>query len=510
MCVRLTLLHTLHSSKMSAPRALPDDQIVPVDAPTNAPWQAYGAALLPLALLGILPIWACLLLSLLFGLGVRFPLWREGRLLISFLIVGGAILGHLSGLGGVSVVLRSAVISNLLVLYLAALLGVAGLYWGAAILEEGRRRGLLLVLAVGLVSPQPLLLLALAGGALLRPGLDDRRPGWLGQEVGGEGAGGTPKTAAWLALPVVLALTLAFAFPHPAPLWNASPVPPAQAGAGGVPSGSGSTAAASSTQPTRPPAAPRPRLIAEDVIPAPPPELLAVAGILVVLALFFLLRVIPARRGRPATLVEWLMGAGLVLTMILAVVLAFGSSTGGSGGGLGSVQGAESGAAGSEVQPLSTQERRLTSFLNLVLWGALLFYVAVFALLVHTALSLRGPRRRDLQPAVPTEAAAPGAAALHRVRVAYRNAEAALTASGRGRAAHETPNSYVVRLSDGLPTLAAPLHLLARVYAPVRYGGVVSTADAEAAEAAEREICTELLTLPSALPTEPPPAEQAQ
>ncbi|MFB9992402.1 DUF4129 domain-containing protein [Deinococcus oregonensis] len=485
---------------MSAPNALPDDQIAPVDAPTNAPWQAYGAALLPLALLGVLPVWACLLLSLVFGLGVRFPLWREGRLLISFLIVGGAILGHLLGLGGLSAALRSSVLSNLLVLYLAALLGVAALYWGAALLEEGRRRGLLLVLAVGLVSPQPLLLLALVGGALMRPGQDDRRPGWLDQE----GAGWTLKLAAWLALPVALALALAFAFPRPAPLWNASPLPSAEAQTESevLPPDPGSTASASgSTQPSRPPAAPRPRLIAEDVIPAPPPELLAVAGILVVLALFFLLRVIPARRGRPATLVEWLMGAGLVLTMILAVVLAFGSSTGGSGGGLVPAQGAESGAAGADAPLPTAQERRLTSFLNLVLWGALLFYVAVFALLVHTALSLRGARR-DAQPALPTEAAAPGAAALHRVRVAYRNAEAALTDSGRGRANHETPDGYAARLSAEVPTLAGPLNLLAHVYAPVRYGGSVSEADADAAETAEQELRAELLTLPPITPTE--------
>ncbi|THF68559.1 DUF4129 domain-containing protein [Deinococcus sp. Arct2-2] len=484
---------------MSAPNALLDDQITPEEAPHTPPWQAYGAALLPLALLGVLPVWACLVLCLLFGLGVRSALWREGRLLISFLIVGGAILGHLLGLGGLSAALRSAVLGNLLVLYLAALLGAAGLYWGAALLEEGRRRGLWLVLAVGLVSPQPLLLLALAGGALMRPGQDDRRPGWLGRE----GAGWTGKTAAWLALPVALALAVAFALPQPAPLWNTSPVPPAQAQAGAevlAPNSSSTASTPATPQATAP--RPRPRLITEDVIPAPPAELLAVAGILVVLALFLLLRVIPARRGRPATLVEWLMGAGLVLTLVLAVVLVFGSSTGGSGGGLAPVQGAAVGATGSEVQAPTAEERRLTSFLNLVLWAALLFYLAVFALLVHTALSLRGASRRDAQAALPPEPAAPDAAALHRVRVAYRNAETALEGTGRGRATHETPQGYAARLAAELPTLAAPLLLLARVYAPVRYGGSISTADADAAETAEQTIRAELLTLPPVAPTE--------
>ncbi len=478
-----------------------DESNTPADAPTNAALQAYGAALLPLALLGILPVWACLLLALLFGLGVRSPLWREGRLLIAFLIVGGAVLGHLLGLGGLAAALRSATLSHLLVLYLAALLGVAGLYWGAALLEEGRRRGLLLVLAVGLVSPQPWLLLALVGGACMRPGHDDRRPGWLGRD----GVRWTKKTVVWLAVPLALALALAFALPRPAPLWRVQPLPPAQAQAGAevLPTGPGGPGSAASSSVTSPPTAPRPRLITEDVIPAPPTELLAVAGILVVLALFLLLRILPARRGRPATLVEWLMGAGLLLTLLLALVLAFGSSTGGSGGGIPAVQGADSGAAGTVLQPPTTQERRLTSFLNLVLWGALLFYLAIFALLVWAALGLREGRRRETQAALPAQAGLPDeAAALHRVRVAYRNTETALAGVGRGRAAHETPQGYAARLAAELPLLAAPLNLLARVYAPVRYGGSVSNADADAAEAAERKIQAELPTLPPIAPTE--------
>lgn len=490
---------------MSASQVMQDESNTPSDAPTDAALQTYGAALLPLALLGILPVWACLLLALLFGLGVRFPLWREGRLLISFLIVGGAVLGHLLGLGGLAAALRSAALSNLLLLYLAALLGTAGLYWGAALLEEGRRRGLLLVLAVGLISPQPWLLLALVGGACMRPGHDDRRPGWLGRE----GAGWKEKAVIWLAVPLALALALAFALPRPAPLWSMQALPPAQAQAGAEvpstnPGGPGSAAPSSATPlPPTLPTAPRPRAITEDVIPAPPAELLVVAGILVVLALFLLLRVLPAQRGRPATLVEWLMGAGLLLTLVLALILAFGSSTGGSGGDLAPLQGAESSAAGAKVQELAAPERRLTSFLNLVLWGALLFYLGLFAVLVWMALSLRETRRREAQAALPEHAAVPDeAAALHRVRVAYRDTENALTGAGRGRAAHETPQGYAARLATELPVLAAPLNLLARVYAPVRYGGSVSNADAEAAEAAEREIEAELLTLPPTAPTE--------
>jgi len=251
------------------------------------------------------------------------------------------------------------------------------------------------------------------------------------------------------------------------------------------------------------PTAPRPRVITQDVIPAPPAELLAVAGILVVLALFLLLRILPARRGRPATLVEWLMGAGLLLTLVLALVLAFGSSTAGSGGDSTPLQGAESPAAGSGVQAPTAQERRLTSFLNLVLWGALLFYVVLFAALVWMALVLRETRRREAQAALPGPVGVlDEAAALHRVRVAYRNTETALTGVGRGRAAHETPQSYAARLAAELPLLAAPLSLLARVYAPVRYGGSVSNADADAAEAAEQEIRAELPTLPPIAPTE--------
>ncbi|UQN05962.1 DUF4129 domain-containing protein [Deinococcus sp. QL22] len=476
---------------MSAPNAIPDDQITPAEAPHTPTWQTYGAALLPLALLGILPVWACLLLCVLFGLGVRLPLWHEGRLLISFLIVGGAILVHLLGLGGLEVALRSAALGNLLVLYLAGLLGVAGLSWGAALLEEGRRRGLLLVLAVGLVSPQPLLLLALAGGALMRPGLDDRRPGWLGRE----GAGWPGRSAAWLAVPVALALALAVALPRPAPLWNASPVPPAQAQAPSEVLPANPRATPSNPVPLQP-TVPRPRLSTENAISAPPAELVFVAGVLVLFALVLLLRVIPAGRGRPATLVEWLMGAGLVLTLVLLVSLAFGGVPASEAGTLPPAQAEVLPPADAEVGEFAPAERRLTSYLNLVLWAALLFYLAVFALLIHTALSLRGASRRDAQAAVPAEPDAPDGAALHRVRVAYRNVEAALTDVGRGRAAHETPQGYASRLAAALPTLAAPLNLLARVYAPVRYGGSVSTADADAAEAAEQTIRAELPTLP--------------
>ncbi|ANE43671.1 DUF4129 domain-containing protein [Deinococcus puniceus] len=476
---------------MSAPNAMHDDQITPVEVPHAPAWQAYGAALLPLALLGVLPVWACLLLCLLFGLGVRSVLWHEGRLLISFLIVGAAIVGHLLGLGGLSVALNSGGLGNLLVLYLAGLLGVGGLSWGASLLEEGRRRGLFFVLAAGLVSPQPLLLLALAGGALMRPGLDDRRPGWLGRE----GAGWTGKNAAWLALPVALALALAVALPRPAPLWNTSSPPPVQAQAPAEVPPAEPSARPSTLAPLQPPA-PRPRLITEDVIPAPPGELVLVAGILVLFALFLLLRVIPAQRGRPATLVEWLMGAGLVLTLVLLVALAFGGAPGQEAGTLPPAQAEALAPIEPDTREATPEERCLTSFLNLVLWAALLFYLAVFALLVHTALSLRGASRRDAQAALPTTPDAPDAAALHRVRVAYRNTETALTDAGRGRAAHETPQGYAARLAADLPTLAAPLNLLARVYAPVRYGGSVSLTDADAAEAAEGTIRAELPTLP--------------
>ncbi|WP_415831266.1 DUF4129 domain-containing protein, partial [Deinococcus frigens] len=85
---------------------------------------------------------------------------------------------------------------------------------------------------------------------------------------------------------------------------------------------------------------------------------------------------------------------------------------------------------------------------------------------------------------------------LHRVRLAYRQAEEALRQHGRGRMAAETPAGYAARLSSFDAVLAGPLDTLTRAYAPVRYGGRVTDEDAEQAEAAARELAAVLPDLP--------------
>ncbi|MCD0171703.1 hypothetical protein, partial [Deinococcus sp. 23YEL01] len=64
---------------------------------TVPPWTAFGLALLPLCLAGLLPFWAVAALCGLFALGVRWPAWAQARVLGTQLLIG---LGLLSGLPG--------------------------------------------------------------------------------------------------------------------------------------------------------------------------------------------------------------------------------------------------------------------------------------------------------------------------------------------------------------------------------------------------------------------------
>ncbi|MFD1730702.1 hypothetical protein ACFSC4_05875 [Deinococcus malanensis] len=65
-------------------------------------WRAYGLALLPLALLGIMPVWTCLALCLVYALGVRSPMWAQLRLMLTLLLTAiTAIAGFPVALQGV-------------------------------------------------------------------------------------------------------------------------------------------------------------------------------------------------------------------------------------------------------------------------------------------------------------------------------------------------------------------------------------------------------------------------
>lgn len=80
-------------------------------------------------------------------------------------------------------------------------------------------------------------------------------------------------------------------------------------------------------------------------------------------------------------------------------------------------------------------------------------------------------------------------APLHRVRLAYRAALEALEERGLGRFPAETPAEFAHRIPQFLPAAALPLGSLTAAYAPVRYGGRVSEAEAEQAEADAAQIC---------------------
>ncbi|MXV19821.1 hypothetical protein, partial [Deinococcus xianganensis] len=136
---------------------VPDDLAAPRTGP---PLTAYGLALLPLGLAGLLPLWGAALLCGLFALGVRFPVWAQARVLGTQLIIGLSVAAQVPA--------ALAQPRQLLVLagtYLLLSLSGFALGAGAHALEDGRRRGLLALLP-GLLAPQPGLILALAGGAL--------------------------------------------------------------------------------------------------------------------------------------------------------------------------------------------------------------------------------------------------------------------------------------------------------------------------------------------------------
>lgn len=449
-------------------------------------------ALIPLALAGVLPLWACLPICGVFALGVRKAQWAQGRLLISLLIVG------LLMTRGISAALSAPKDQLLLLwrdlgpLYVQQVLSVWALHWSAAQLEEGRPRGFVGVLLVGLLAPHPALILALGGAALARYAPDDRlrsrnvssdpRLWWL---VGSLVAG-------------VLALSLLLPRGHLASAEHrleVSPSPPLAAG---------------SNKPGRPPPASSSRpgqasggvarssgVLLDRVAPFP----IELFGLVTVLVLVAMLLRLGSRRaqGRPPTLAEWMMVAALVVNLAILVIL--GTPLGGSGAGAPLPPEAVAtgrGGAGAGQGTLSPGLILMVKYLNLLLWVSFVFYLVMGAVLLWYWWQDAQDETGQNVPALPEgmEDDAPEAP-LHRVRQAYRRAEALLTDSGRGRAASETPAGYALRVAEQDVALTGPLGVLTRAYQPVRYGGRVTDEDAEAAEQAVREVQTILPTLPA-------------
>ncbi|MDR6216548.1 DUF4129 domain-containing protein [Deinococcus soli (ex Cha et al. 2016)] len=457
---------------------VPDDLAAPRTGP---PLTAYGLALLPLGLAGLLPLWGVALLCGLFALGVRFPVWAQARVLGTQLIIGLSVAAQVPA--------ALAQPRQLLVLagtYLLLSLSGFALGAGAHALEDGRRRGLLALLP-GLLAPQPGLILALAGGALARPARDARHaaqtaPGWW----------------TWVAGGAVVAALLGTLLPMPRPDIAGAFTPPLtsavrpdtaqQTPAPAVPSAPSSFGTGTSWLGVQ-----------LDVgVPLLPPELALGAGLMGLLAAAGVPQ-LRRRAGRPPHPSEVLMVAGLVLTGLLWVVSAILLNLGGRAPGS-----ADSGAAPppDEAARMAEATAGPASQVISVTWlGPLAQLLALAALLIVAAVLLAN-RRRTAAPVTvtparddqPTTSVPP--APLHRVRAAYRGALAALSEAGLGRAAHETPAGYAARLGAHHPPLADPLGTLTALYEPVRYGGQLTDEQAGQAEQAARVVLQIIPTLP--------------
>ncbi|GGK92137.1 DUF4129 domain-containing protein [Deinococcus radiotolerans] len=451
---------------------VPDDLAAPRTGP---PLTAYGLALLPLGLAGLLPLWAAALICGLFALGVRFPVWGQARLLGTQLIIGL----------GVAAQVPAAVAQPRQLLVLAGtylLLSVSGfaLSAGAHALEDGRRRGLLALLP-GLLAPQPGLILALAGGALARPARDTRHaaqiaPGWW----------------TWVAGGAVAAALLSTLLPAPRPDIAAVLTPPAMQTAQ-APADRTATPRPQPAGPDTPnllnPPQKAPQVQLDVGTPLVPPELALGAGLLCLL-LAVSVPQLRRRAGRPPHPSELLMVAGLALTGLLWFVSAILLNLGGREAGAGSGGAPPPDAAIQTGQPVPSSPAAQVVNAN---WLVPLAQVLALIVLLGVAAVLLASRRRAAAPGAVTLstddlAAAGPPAPLHRVRVAYREALAALTDAGLGRAAHETPAGYAARLGTHHPPLAEALGILTALYEPVRYGGQLTDEQADQAEQAARTI----------------------
>lgn len=451
----------------------------------------FGLAALPLALAGLLPWWCVLLLCALFAASAVSEAWRDGRLLLSVLVVGAAVVPGVleairSGAAGWNLFL---VLQNT---YFVGLFGTLLLHWAASALAGGNRLGLLVTAGVGLIAPQPWLVLALAGGALSREGADDRLifAGKRSQEEELDAR----RYAAWVAAALAFLVVFTFVLPRstlttPAP----ASIGPSR---GTPPQGPEGTA---STPPA--PSEPLEKRLPETGlslgvnrhVPTPPLELSLLMGAMMVLTLAYRLLSFRGRERRRPSLLEWLMAAALLLNFGLFIFMAQTPGWGvpplppAAGDGLRS--GDQPGVKGPEVV------RRTVPFMmdamNLLVWLSLAFQAVLLVVMVAWVLQARKKKAAALSAAEGKPDVVPGDQARvsgHRVRLAYRAAQEALSAHGWSRLDSETPARYAARLSGARREFAPSLTLLTALYEPVRYGGRVTEQDADQAEGAAREL----------------------
>ncbi len=465
-----------------------------LDAPARVSWRAYGLALLPLAAAGWLPWWGTALLCVLFGLAVRWPRWEEGRLLLSLLIVGGAAVA----LAPAALATGRGALVGLALHYLALFFVALALNWAASRISDGLRRSrtaLLAPLLIGLLAPQPGLVLALAGGLLAVPGRDERmgsRP-----EI--------PASRVWGVTGAALAAVLIFSVLLPrqtvdwAELGTRTPT-------------SSITQALTPANPPKPPdLSQAPALPNMPGLQLPfqltmnnvylPIDAILLGGLLLLLAGGGLILRFRQQEGRKPRLIEVLMVAGLLLTGALwlaAGVLLSGSDGGGTGAAQPPLPGGGNPLAALLSRITGRTQIDISSFVQGLLWLSLVMLFALAAALFGLNWT-QNREKDDPQKALPepkTPLKPSAQAPLHRVRLAYRQAEEALRQHGRARLAAETPAGYAARLSALDTVLTGPLHTLTRAYGPVRYGGRVTDEDAAQAEAATHELLAVLPTLP--------------
>ncbi|WP_162485423.1 DUF4129 domain-containing protein [Deinococcus deserti] len=468
-------------------------------------WRAYGLALLPLALLGIMPVWSCLTLCVVYALGVRSPVWATLRLTLTLLVT--AVTAIVSVPAAFQSGLASLVV--LAVSYIVWTLAGVFLNLGAQTLQEGARRGIWPVLAAGLVAPQPLLLLALVGGLAARPGPDDRRSDRVLDR----------RVWSWTLAVLVAGVLISALLPQANSSWLTSRMagnetvrsPDTLGGPRQTaePVHSGNRSAGTEGVITKPLEV---QIDASRLLT--PLTFLLVAGALLLPGLALLLRLTLRGSGQRRHPAEVLIAMTLILTGVVWLVVAALLNSGGSSAmGMDGMNLIEKLMRMPDALTPATATRslELTPLVQLQIWLALALTTLLLVALFHRlrrGFALPAPHNSAVTDPGTVPATSVQQEALHRVRIAYRNAEAALTASGRGRSPAETPAGYAARLGARDPVLADALTTLASAYGPVRYGGRVTDDNADQAEAAVAELTRALSTLPQLGPddlTDPHP-----
>jgi Domain of unknown function (DUF4129) len=448
--------------------------------PDLRPWLP---VLLPFAALGLLPWWVCLALCAALALS---RLGDDSRSISALLVLlaAAAVSGPLLLGTAPDRLLHSG---NLFAQ--AAAVGLLSLASLRA-LEGGQRRGLLPAAAALLLFPNAFGLATLIVVALGLNGADSR-PRLRFSQGGGRSLAAL-LGAALLVGVLALLLGLLPYFAPSAPLQAAAPrATTAQAPPPPVPDRT-NVAPAWFKQLTSPANAVR---VQDPLLLRP---LVPITGLLVVICMLMLFRQTKIRRGeQPSRWTDVVAVTALLATLVMVGVIGAGARGGGLLGGAGRSPPPPGAGGRTAAQEAARHSPNwLPTLLNIGLIFATLFFAAAAVYLYFTTRAA-GAANKTLETLPETGAVAgEPLPPLHRVRLAWRGIEAALAAAGLARVPSETPESYAARLSSLVPAAAGDLHTLTRLYLPVRYGGVLSEADAAQAEASAESIRT-ILTAPA-------------